>query len=456
MCAPLMDRLVRWASRLGCLAAIAVAAGWLPAVAAAQDDPQRVLATTISTEITPVVADQIADGIARANDGDYVAYVIELDTPGGLDTSMRAIVENILASEIPVIVYVTPDGARAASAGAVIALASHVAVMAPGTSIGAATPVSVDGEDLQAKIVNDAAAHTESLARLRDRDVEFAVDMVREGRSASADEAVELGVVDAKAASLDEALRAAGGRTVVVAGGDRISVATAGAAVDRFELSAFRVVLQFLANPNIAYLLMTIGTLGLIYELASPGVGVAGTAGAVCLVLGLFGLSVLPVNAVGILLLLLAAALFVAELFVPGVAGFAFGGAVTLVLAAMFLFDESQGVAVDLSVALPAAVLMAVLVIIAGRFVLRAQRGPSTHSGSGLLLGRVAAASDVTGHLGRVFLAGAWWSIRSDGRPLREEQPVRVTELDGLTLVVEPLPISDDEPPQDVSQSTER
>jgi membrane-bound serine protease (ClpP class) len=432
------DRLVRAAL----LVPLAVAAGLLlllPAAPAAQDQP-RVLVTEVATPITPVVADHVESGLGRAADGDYAAYVIELDTPGGLVTAMRDIVGDILASPVPVVVYVSPDGARAGSAGALITFASHVAVMAPGTTIGAATPVGMEGEEVPEKVVNDVAAQAEALAELRGRDVGFAVDTVRDGRSATVSEALELGVVEAQANSLDEALEAADGRTVTVAGQREVAVRTAGAAVDRADMGVVRRVLQALADPNIAFLLLTLGTLGLIYELASPGVGVAGATGAVALLLALFSLSVLPVDAVGLLLLAVAVALFVAEVLAPGVAGFGFGGAVVLVLASMFLFDEAEGVAVDLWAAVPLAVVMFGLVVLAGRVAYRSRREPSTSTGPELLAGRVVPVREAAGDRGRTFTEGAWWTLRSDSGPLRVGQRVRVVRLEGLELVVEPDP----------------
>ncbi|MDQ3155337.1 MAG: nodulation protein NfeD [Actinomycetota bacterium] len=408
-------------------------------------DP-HVLVTRVDTAITPVVADHIATGLRRAASEGFDAYVIELDTPGGLLTSMRDIVEHVLASPVPVIVYVSPAGARAGSAGAIITFAAHVSLMAPGTAIGAATPVGLDGVEASDKVVNDAAAQAEALAQLRGRNVQFAVDAVREGRSAAVDEAVRLGVVDAKAASLSGALVAADGRTTTVASDKRVTARTADATVKRYDLGVFRSILQALADPNIAFLLLTLGTLGLIYELAAPGVGVAGATGATALLLALFSLSVLPVNVVGLLLLAVAAGLFAAELFAPGVAGFAFGGAVVLVLAAIFLFDDAQGVAVDLGVVLPTAVVVAVAAVVAGRVAARTRGMPSTSTGADVFAGRLVTVREANGTTGSSFTEGAWWSIRSIGPPLRAGGLARIASVDELVLVVEPL--DPEEPPE--------
>jgi membrane-bound serine protease (ClpP class) len=225
---------------------------------------------------------------------------------------------------------------------------------------------------------------------------------------------------------------------VTVAGERQGTSATAGASVERHDLGLLRQILQTLADPNIAFLLLTLGTLGLIYELATPGVGVAGATGATALLLALFSLSVLPVDVVGLLLLAVAMGLFIAELFVPGVAGFAFGGAVVLVLSAVFLFDGAEGVAVDLTAALPLAVVMFVAAVFAGRIAFRTRHTPSTATGADIFTGRSVPVREAAGTTGRSFAEGAWWSIRSVGPPLRVGSTVRVVGIDGLVLVVDP------------------
>lgn len=430
-------------ARAGVLLAVlgAVLAAASGALGAAAPEPRpRVLVTEVRTTITPVVADHVEAGLARAAGGGFSAYVIELDTPGGLVTSMRDIVEDVLASPVPVLVHVSPHGARAGSAGAIITLAAHVAVMAPGTAIGAATPVGLEGAEVSDKVVNDAAAQAEALAQLRGRNVDVAGDMVRDGRSVTFEEALELGVVDAVAPSLPDALDAADGRTATVAPEREVVVSTAGAEVVRDDMALLRQLLQVLADPNLAFLLLTLGTLSLIYELATPGIGVAGGTGAVALLLALFSLSVLPVDAVGLLLLAVAAALFVAELFAPGTAGFAFGGAVVLVLAATFLFDDAEGVSVDLMTVLPTAVLAAVGAVVAGRLVLRT-RGAAAVGGPEPLAGETVTVQSVApdGCTGQAFTAGAWWTTRTTGPRLEPGSAARVRERDGLDLVVEPL-----------------
>src|SRR5690606_27147772 len=252
---------------------------------------------------------------------------------------------------VPVVVYVSPQGARAGSAGALITLAAHVAGMAPGTAIGASTPVDLEGGEVSDKVVNDAAAYAEAVAELRGRNTEVAVDMVREGRSLPVAEALELGVVDVEAATLADLLDEIDG-TVVEVGTDerRVTLATAGVTVDDYEMGLFRRIQQTLADPNLAFLFLSIGTLGLIYELATPGLGAGGVVGVTCILLALFSLSVLPVSAVGLLLLLVSAAMFVAELFAPGIGVAAAGGTLTLLLSGVFLFRDAPGLQVSMAV----------------------------------------------------------------------------------------------------------
>jgi len=350
-------------------------------------------------------------------------------------------VQYIYASEVPVIVHVAPQGARGASAGAIITFAAHVAAMSPGTAIGAATPVGGGGgEDLDDKIINDAIAYAESIAELRDRDREFIVDTVRDGRSASATEALELGAIDIVASSTADLLEAADGMTVVVGVTDReVTLDVAGAIVDDHDMGIFRSIQQLLADPNVAFLLLSIGTLGLIYELASPGLGVGAVLGVTFVVLGLFGLAVLSVNLVGVVFMLLAGALFVAEVFAPGIGLAAAGGAFALVMSGIFLFDDAPGMQISLAVVLPVAIVVGGFVIIAGRIAMRARRAPSVATGSGLLVDHDAVVRAGSSHP-QVFLAGAWWSVRSADPAIElvDGTIVRVTEVDGLTLVVEP------------------
>jgi len=419
----------------GVVVLAAGAAGQQPAGA------PTVLHTTVDGPITPVVADHLADAVARAEDGDRGALVVELDTPGGLDTSMRAIIQDFLDADVPVVVYVSPQGARAGSAGALITLSAHVAAMAPGTAIGASTPVDMEGGEVSDKIVNDAAAYAEAVAEARGRNTEVAVDMVRDGRSLPVAEALSLDVVDVTAPTLDDLLDEIDGTTVDVGPDERpVTLATAGAAVEDYEMGLFRRIQQTLADPNLAFLFLSIGTLGLIYELASPGLGAGGVVGLTCILLALFSLSVLPVNAVGVLLLLLSAAMFVAELFAPGVGVAAAGGTVTLLLSGLFLFRDTPGLQVSMAVVLPVAIVVGGATVIAGRLVWRARRSRSSLTGPGLFVGRTATVRRAEGRPAQVFVEGAWWTARAAGGELVDGTTVEIVGVDGLTLVVEPSP----------------
>jgi membrane-bound serine protease (ClpP class) len=317
-----------------------------------------------------------------------------------------------------------------------ITLSSHVAAMAPGTSIGAATPIGGQGgEDLEKKIIEDAASYAESIAEERGRNVDFAIDAVREGTSIAANEALETGVIDLIARDRGELLRALDGRSVELAPGSSVMLRTAGVQVVEVELGFARSILQWLADPNIAFLFISIGTLAIIYELANPGVGAGGITGAILLLLAFTALSVLPVSAAGVILLVLAAALFVAELFVPGIGVFAAGGTVALVLGGLFLFRGPIGV--DPAALWPVAILVGGGSLVLGRVAWRT-RGLTSVSGSDAMIGARGVIKEVDGRDAQLFLQGSWWGARSRSGALHPGQEVRVVEMDGLRVIVEP------------------
>lgn len=409
-----------------------VLTGGLAIGAAAQTPSVRLV--EVDGPITPVVAAHLAEAVDDAATA-AVPLVVSLDTPGGLDTSMRDIVQSFLNASIPVIVYVEPEGARAASAGTFIAMSAHVAAMAPATSIGAATPVDLEaGETASDKIINDAVAFAVSVAERRGRDVEFAEDSVRDGASITATEALERGVVDLIAADLADLLGSVDGMLVDV-GGTEVTLRTAGAIVERVEMSTFRRVLAQIADPNLALLFISIGTLAVVYEAANPGMGFAGIAGVILLLLGFFALSVLPVATAGVALLILAMALFVGEIFVPGVGVLAAGGTIALILAGIFLFDGPVGV--SMPVLWPTALVVGLGSAYAGRLALTARRHPAT-TGVSTLVGReVTVVGDATTGWS-TFLDGTWWSVDpTDGR-LIDGAIGTVTAVEHLRLKVEP------------------
>ena len=424
---------MRWRRRAvgsliaGLVVAIAFA---VPSVA----QGQRVLVTNVTGPITPVIADHLEAAVAEANETGAV-LIVTMDTPGGLDTSMRDIVQTFLNAPIPVVVYVQPEGARAASAGTFITMAAHVAAMAPATSIGAATPVDLQGGEISDKILNDAAAFAMSVAERKGRSVEFAEAAVREGISLTATQAVEQEVVDLIADDLDGLLAAIDGTKVLVQGVE-VELATGEASPEFYEMSILRRILALIADPNLAILILSIGTLAVVYEAANPGLGFAGIIGVILLLLGFFALSVLPVAAAGLALLGLAIALFIAEIFVPGVGVLAAGGTIALLLAGVFLFEGQTQVSPP--VLWPTALVMGVITAIAGRAALKARLRPST-TGSETLIGRpVTVVSEEDGSWS-AFVEGSWWAIL----PLRGEpvagDVMEVVDIEGLDLIVEPV-----------------
>src|ERR671919_947780 len=396
---------------------------------------RTVLVAEVDGIITPVIADHLREGVARAEEENHHAFLVELDTPGGLDASMRDIIQTFLGTDVPVVVHVAPSGARAGSAGTLITMSAHIAAMAPGTTIGAATPVDLEGGDIEQKIIEAAAAYAESVARTRGRDTEFAVDAVREGRSVTAEEAERIGVVDLLAPDRAALLEAIHGETVTLASGAKVTLETREVQIVPYELGTFRSILQWLADPNLAFLFMSLGTLAIIYELANPGFGGSAIVGVILILLALFALAVLPVNALGGLLLVLAAILFGVEVFTPGIGVGAAGGTASLILGGLFLFRGRVGV--DPQVLIPVAIVVGGGTLLAGRPAWRTRRlAPTT--GAGGLLGSVAVVRSATGMTGQAMVQGAWWNVKTTGQRLREGATVRVVDVEGLDLVVEP------------------
>ncbi|WP_222721255.1 NfeD family protein [Actinomadura sp. HBU206391] len=419
------------------LVLIAISAGlaaWLLALPGqASARAPTVLATRVDGPITPVIEEHLSDGVRRAERQGYAAYLVVIDTPGGLLTSTREIVQTFLGAHVPVIVYVSPDGARAASAGAYITMAAHVAAMAPGTHVGAGTPVTQEGEKASNKVINDAAAFAVSIAERRGRNPTFAEDMVRKGTAISAQEASRRNVIDLVVPNQEALFAQVDGRQVRLGDGKQITLRTAGVAVIDHDLGFIGALRQLLANPELAFLFFSLGTLAVIYELANPGMGFAGIAGAIMLVLGFVALSVLPVNVGGLLLLALAAGLFVAEILAPGVGVFAAGGAVSLLLAGVYLFRGDTGV--DPAVLWPTVLVVGAATTLAGRLAWRARRAPAT-TGDDALIGRTARVVRAEDDTGQVLLDGAWWTVRGRETSVTKGQNVRVVDRDGLELIV--------------------
>jgi membrane-bound serine protease (ClpP class) len=437
--------------RLPAVRSIAVALALVAAVAAfvapsfaadadAQTDtPGRVLVAEFANDVNPVTQDYLLEAIQRGEEEGYAAVVIEMDTPGGLGSSMRAIVKGILAADVPVVVYVAPPGSSADSAGAVIGMAADVLAMAPGTNIGSSTPISAGGEDfsddLRRKIVNDAAAYIGELARENGRNVEEARKMVTEASNLGATEALELDVIDVIAKDYPSLFEQIDGTELPA---KELTISTPpGTTIERTEMSTWKSILDLLIDPNIVALMLSIGLIGLVVELWNPGLVLPGTVGAISLIVGLYGLQVLPVSVAGLLLMLLAAAFFVAEGFVVSGGALAVAGGITFVLATLLLFDpagETYEVSLQLSLAIAATltVLFGYAMAKAGRL-----RLTSPEVGVHRLVGEEA---QVRGE-GQVFVAGELWKARSaDGSPLRNGDHVRVQSVaqDDLQLVVAP------------------
>ena len=418
------------------LAAFAVAA----VVPSAYAATPRVLAVEFDNDVNPVTADYVVGEIERANEDRYSAVVILLDTPGGLSDSMKEIYEAELASKIPVIVYVSPDGARAASAGVWIGQAGDILAMAPQTNIGSSTPISVGGEDIQKdlrnKVVNDAAASLKALAGEHGRNVKWADDAVRKASNLTAREALRMNVIDVIAPNLPALLKTVDGRTTKPKG---LVLHTAGARVEQVEMSTWKQILDLLINPNLIVILMSIGVLGITIELWNPGLILPGTVGSISLVIGLFGLQVLPVSWAGLLLMALAAGFFVAEAFVVSHGALTLAGAVAFVIGSLMLFDPAgENYQVSLRVALIVAATMAALVGLAVAKIVQVRRAPVV-TGQSELIGQVGVVRQALDPEGFVFVHGELWRARTSGDPVSPGEEVRVEGLDdGLTLRVAP------------------
>ena len=355
------------------LGALAAAPGVL-----AQDGSNRVLAVHLANDINPVTQEFVENAVEQAEDGQYAAMVLVLDTPGGLASSMRGIVKRFLAADVPVVVYVAPPGSSADSAGAVITMAADIDAMAPQTNIGSSTPISHGGEDisedLRRKIVNDAAAYTGELAREHDRNVRAAREMVTKASNYGARQAKAIGLVEVIAPTVPVLLERIDGMKTVPKG---FVLETAGAQIEDVEMSFWQRARDFLVDPNLITLMLSIGLIGIVVELWNPGLVFPGTVGAISLILGLYGLQVLPVSLAGLLLMVLAAAFFVAESFVPTHGALTVAGAIMFVLGALMLFDPAgEAYQVSLPVALAIAGTMAVLLGIAVAKIVRIRRQP--------------------------------------------------------------------------------
>jgi membrane-bound serine protease (ClpP class) len=399
--------------------------------------------------VDPIMAEYLQGSLSGAADRGAKAVVIKLNTPGGSLDSTQKIVSSILEARVPVIVWVAPSGGYAASAGTFITLSANLAYMAPGTRIGAASPIDSSGQDipdtLGKKVLNDAIAWVTSIAQVRDRPVDWAVSTVKDARSSSANEAVQLKAVDGIATTIDEVVAAANGKTITVAGQD-VVLDLAGAPIEEAAINPFQGLLHLLADPNIALILFTIGFYGLLFELQSPNF-VTGILGAIAIVLAFIGFGSLPLNLAGLLLIGIGILLFALEPTVTSHGLLTVGGVVCFVLGASALYTETGPFEPDVRVALPLIVVAAAtgagfgLLISATAIRTRRMPAPAGTVPVVVPIGTVGLVHRPLEPRGSIRAAGEEWSARSvDDKPLDRGTPVRVVGNEGLTAVVEPAP----------------
>ena len=434
-------------------------AGALLITASANNASHSVFQLTISDAIGPATDDYVERAIKMATLQQAELIVIRMDTPGGLDSAMRSIIKNITNSSVPVAVYVAPTGARAASAGTYILYASHIAAMAPGTNLGAATPVQIGGisppdlqkekdkseksssennkTTMQKKIINDAVAYIRGLAQLRGRNQEWAEKAVREAASLPAGDALKKNVIDIVASSTTDLLKQIDGREVFVQG-QKLRLKTAGLTVKEINPDWRSRLLSVITNPNIAYILMLLGIYGLILEFYNPGAIVPGTVGAICLLLALYSFQLLPINYAGMGLILLGIALMVGEAFEPSFGVLGIGGVIAFVIGSIILMDtDAPGFGIDISLIATFALTSVIMFVFVIGMVIKARRRPIV-SGMEELLGSEALVIEDFAEKGRVNIHSENWSALCD-TPLQKGQSVKVIAIDGLTLQVEPL-----------------
>jgi len=392
--------------------------------------------------INPVLTDYIRRGIDQAEESNAIVCVIQLDTPGGLDTSMRDIVKDIVNARVPVVVYVSPSGARAASAGVFITIAAHIAAMAPNTAIGAAHPVAMGeegeaamSEAMEEKVVNDAAAYIRSIAEAHGRNMEWAEKAVRESVSATEQEALELNVIDMVAPDLDALISQLDGREVTMLGGAVVTLNTQGATINHIQMNTIEDFLYAISDPNIAYLLMSLAMLGLMVEISNPGLIFPGVIGGICLLMAFFSFGILPVNYAGLLLIVLAFGLFVAEVFTTSFGLFTAGGITSLVLGSLILFKGGPLFQVNPWLIATIAIIIAALFAFVISRVIRAHRRQAS-TGREELIGKTAVVKAALEPEGMVLFKGEWWTAVSEEGRVEPGETVIINRVDSLKLYV--------------------
>lgn len=409
--------------------------------------------------IGPATSDYVVRSLDKASERHAILLIVRMDTPGGLDTAMREIIKKIIASPVPVATYVAPGGARAASAGTYILYASHIAAMAPATNLGAATPVQTMappglGDDrekskgqpsgnkpaadaLSRKMVNDAAAYLRGLAKMRGRNADWAEKAVRDAASLPAEEALALKVIDLMATDTTDLLRKLDGREVDVLG-QPMKLALTGARLDVLEPDWRSRLLAVITDPNIAYILMLIGIYGLILEFYHPGAVAPGTIGAICLLLALYAFQVLPVDYAGLALIILGIGLMIAEAFAPSFGVLGLGGVVSFVIGSVILIDtDVPGFGLSPAVVAAFALGSVAFFVFALGMIITSRQRPVV-SGREEMLGSIGVAIEDFEVTGRILIHSEIWSARTEA-PVRKDQPARVLDMDGLTLLVTPV-----------------
>jgi membrane-bound serine protease (ClpP class) len=391
----------------------------------------------IDGPIGPITARIIEKAIDTSVEDSAEVLIIELNTPGGLDESMRIITRKILNAEVPVIVYVSPSGSRAASAGVFITLSAHISAMTPGTNIGAAHPVAIGGQmdsTMAEKVVNDASAYIKSIAAKRGKNEKWAEESVRKSVSITENEALKLNVIDLVVSDVRALLDSCDGRKVSLPAGEKV-LATKGIEVKRVEISVRNRILQVITNPTIAYILLTLGIWGLFFELSNPGAIFPGIVGGICLILAFFALQSLPINYAGLLLMILALILFILEVKIVSHGALTIGGIISMVLGSLLLFESPLPyMRVSLVVIITVVGATALFFIVALGLALRARRRKVTTGHRGLV-GEIGVAQSALEPEGDVFIHGEIWKAEAD-QPIKKGEKVIVTAVEHLTLKV--------------------
>ncbi|UCC95169.1 MAG: nodulation protein NfeD [Candidatus Omnitrophota bacterium] len=400
----------------------------------------RIKLLTIQEDIiNPVTSAYIERGL-KAAENDNALLIIKMDTPGGLLKSTEKIVKHILNSPIPVVTYIYPRGGRAASAGVFIGYASHILAMSPSTHIGAAHPVigggrwGTLGEETKKKIVNDATAWAKNISHTQGRPFAFIKDAIEKSISITEKEAIKRGVCDLVADSLDELIQKMDGRTVTTSTG-KITISTREFALEEINLTQREKFLNILIEPNIAYLLLTLGFLGLIFEVTHPGFGFPGIAGIICLILAFYAFSVLPINYAGLTLIILGLLFFVVEAFTPTFGMFTLGGVIAFIFGSVMLFNQRETIKVSFAAIVPVALFFSALsIFFITRTVMMARK--KSFTGAEGLLGKVGIAQTDIARTGKVFIHGEIWNATAHAK-IKKGQEVIVEKIEGLKLIVQ-------------------